>query len=326
MLNSKYLSLIGGIVILLLVGAYAATQRQMPGSPAPVVNSEWDTYADSLGTTFQYPKDFGTTYVEPVDWPPLVQFVDGPFSCVEAGDAEERAGRSERRVIDSRVYCVTEVIGAAAGSIYTQYAYATEKNGKVAILTFSTRKPQCANYESPQKEACEREQAQFSVDDITDRVMQTLRFEMSVSATINSFEECENAGFPIMESYPRQCRGPDGRTFVEQIESVGEFWGTIYGTVLLGPTCPVVQDPPDPKCADKPYQTRLAVTTKDGARVIKEFSSNAQGKFNIEIPPGTYMIRSAAAANVLPYCSSEVVTVGANGSVEAAVSCDTGIR
>ncbi|MCI0503718.1 hypothetical protein L0Y65_03325 [Candidatus Micrarchaeota archaeon] len=31
---------------------------------------------------------------------------------------------------------------------------------------------------------------------------------------IDSFEECAAAGYPIMESYPRQCRGPDGRTFV----------------------------------------------------------------------------------------------------------------
>lgn len=31
---------------------------------------------------------------------------------------------------------------------------------------------------------------------------------------INSFEECRDAGYQIMESYPEQCRTPDGRTFV----------------------------------------------------------------------------------------------------------------
>jgi len=35
--------------------------------------------------------------------------------------------------------------------------------------------------------------------------------------TINSFEDCANAGYPVMESYPRQCRTPDGRNFVEEI-------------------------------------------------------------------------------------------------------------
>ena len=34
---------------------------------------------------------------------------------------------------------------------------------------------------------------------------------------ITSFEECEAAGFPVMESYPRQCRA-NGRTFIEIIE------------------------------------------------------------------------------------------------------------
>lgn len=32
-------------------------------------------------------------------------------------------------------------------------------------------------------------------------------------ASIASFEECEQAGFPVLESYPPQCTTPDGRTF-----------------------------------------------------------------------------------------------------------------
>lgn len=108
--------------------------------------------------------------------------------------------------------------------------------------------------------------------------------------------------------------------------SVGEFWGTIYGAALLGPTCPVVMDPPDPECADKPFKTSLVVTTPDGARVVKQFSTDDNGKFNIEIPPGEYAIRSAAAANILPYCQSGVFSVKVNDSAEVNVSCDTGIR
>lgn len=34
---------------------------------------------------------------------------------------------------------------------------------------------------------------------------------------INSFEECAKAGYPVGESYPRQCWTPDGRNFVEKI-------------------------------------------------------------------------------------------------------------
>lgn len=34
---------------------------------------------------------------------------------------------------------------------------------------------------------------------------------------ITSFTECEKAGYPIMESYPRQCKTTDGKTYIEQI-------------------------------------------------------------------------------------------------------------
>lgn len=37
---------------------------------------------------------------------------------------------------------------------------------------------------------------------------------------ISSFEDCVNAGYPIMESYPRQCKTPDGRTFTEIIPPI----------------------------------------------------------------------------------------------------------
>ncbi|MES3004784.1 MAG: Gmad2 immunoglobulin-like domain-containing protein [Patescibacteria group bacterium] len=34
---------------------------------------------------------------------------------------------------------------------------------------------------------------------------------------IMSFETCVEAGYPVMESYPRQCRTSDGRLYVEEI-------------------------------------------------------------------------------------------------------------
>jgi len=37
---------------------------------------------------------------------------------------------------------------------------------------------------------------------------------------VASFEECVAAGNPVMESYPRQCRTPEGELFVEQIQEM----------------------------------------------------------------------------------------------------------
>jgi hypothetical protein len=38
------------------------------------------------------------------------------------------------------------------------------------------------------------------------------------SQTITNFEECAQAGYPIGQSYPRQCWTPDGGRFVEELD------------------------------------------------------------------------------------------------------------
>lgn len=103
--------------------------------------------------------------------------------------------------------------------------------------------------------------------------------------------------------------------------------GSIFGTVTLGPSCPVQTNPPDPDCTDRLYQTNLVVTTINGAEVIKEFQSDHNGRFRVEIPAGEYAIRSATIANSLPDCASAgTITVSANLATEAKIFCDTGIR
>ncbi len=38
----------------------------------------------------------------------------------------------------------------------------------------------------------------------------------TTTPSVLSFEDCVDAGYPVMESYPRQCRTPDGRTYAEE--------------------------------------------------------------------------------------------------------------
>ncbi len=40
--------------------------------------------------------------------------------------------------------------------------------------------------------------------------------------TISTFEECVAAGYPVMESYPQQCKTPDGKNFTEEIGNAME--------------------------------------------------------------------------------------------------------
>lgn len=99
----------------------------------------------------------------------------------------------------------------------------------------------------------------------------------------------------------------------------------VRGNVLLGPQCPVVRE--EENCPDKPYATTLVITTTDQSRVIKEFKSDESGTFSVRVPPGEYAIRSAAAANIHPYCSGRGnIIVRSNVYTETIVYCDTGIR
>lgn len=43
-------------------------------------------------------------------------------------------------------------------------------------------------------------------------------FRIASALKVNSYEECVAMGYPVMESYPMQCRTPDGRTFVSPVE------------------------------------------------------------------------------------------------------------
>ncbi len=147
-------------------------------------NDLWKT-ATSDGITFQYPETLLTEYTHTVDWPPQVQVLNEPFSCAEAGSEIARAGQTVKRMVDNRTYCVTKKSEGVAGSIYTNYAYAfplystgsTQADRKTIIFTFSLRAVQCANYDDPQKTACENERSAFDLDSTVDRMARSIKFQ-----------------------------------------------------------------------------------------------------------------------------------------------------
>ncbi|MHB8632366.1 MAG: hypothetical protein ACYDBQ_00165 [Thermoplasmatota archaeon] len=99
--------------------------------------------------------------------------------------------------------------------------------------------------------------------------------------------------------------------------------GGIFGVATQGPTCPVQRTPPDPACADRPYQGKLSVMVKTAW--MEDLATNATGAFRLPLPPGTYSVASPAGQS-LPRCAGGPVTVNATGFSEMTVSCDTGIR
>jgi hypothetical protein len=99
----------------------------------------------------------------------------------------------------------------------------------------------------------------------------------------------------------------------------------IKGTITLGPTCPVMRNPPDPQCADKPYLGLVSIyRASDMTHVIVSKKTNADGTFVVDIAPGDYIV--GAGENTLPRCPQTVARVGPNVYTEITISCDTGIR
>lgn len=72
------------------------------------------------------------------------------------------------------------------------------------------------------------------------------------SQVINSFEACLQAGYPVMESYPRQCRTADGQLFVEEVMATAEA-----GTAIIEP-----EDPNQIGLAPYPDEPLESIPTK----------------------------------------------------------------
>ncbi len=151
-------------------------------------------------------------------------------------------------------------------------------------------------------------------------------------AVANFADRMASENFSIQPSVGKSVYVYIDKAKMEIGEAVQNFEGEsdksgIRGNVLLGPTCPVMQDPPDSKCADKPFATKLVLTAVGSTKIIKEFSSDASGKFEIDVPVGTYTISPAKTASVLPRCSElSDIKVISGKYTNTIVSCDTGIR
>jgi len=108
---------------------------------------------------------------------------------------------------------------------------------------------------------------------------------------------------------------------------IAPYTSGIRGTIMVGPTCPVMQNPPDPKCADKPLETNVSIyRASDTTRSIVTTTSAKDGTFEASLPPGDYVVMSGPYGVPMPSCTDATATVGPNSYTNITVSCDSGIR
>lgn len=158
---------------------------------------------------------------------------------------------------------------------------------------------------------------------------------------ITSYDQCAAAGYPILETYPEQCKLPDGRTFAKNMENPVPVpiptplptgtaptipRGVISGYIHVGPTCAVQPAPPIEGCDDRPYDSAAVTITNKASGAASKTVSDANGNFRATVSAGSYTIRVAPNSGRFPSCEEKDATVLSGKTVAVDISCDSGLR
>ncbi len=104
----------------------------------------------------------------------------------------------------------------------------------------------------------------------------------------------------------------------------GPLSSGIEGLVTIGPTCPVERI--DTPCPDKPYQATIVVKDEGGNEVARG-QSGEDGRFRIELAPGTYTVAPQSSnQGSYPFAKEQQVEVRADIFTQVSVQFDSGIR
>jgi len=97
----------------------------------------------------------------------------------------------------------------------------------------------------------------------------------------------------------------------------------ILGQVLVGPACPGPVSADNP-CPDQPMQATISVLGENGEAVM-QFQSDSGGFFQVELPPGRYVLLPESPGK-LPIGIEQEVVVLAGQYLEIQIHYDNGIR
>ena len=101
----------------------------------------------------------------------------------------------------------------------------------------------------------------------------------------------------------------------------------ITGIVTAGPVCPVVTDPPDPSCEDRPVAGAEIVVRDEAGEMIARVRTADDGTFSIPVAAGRYELVPQPVEGLLGTAASvEATVVDGVPSEPIQISYDTGIR
>jgi len=101
----------------------------------------------------------------------------------------------------------------------------------------------------------------------------------------------------------------------------------VSGMVTAGPTCPVVTDPPDPSCADRPVEGAVLVVTTLAGVEVDRTTSDAHGRFALSLPPGTYRLEPQPVEGLMGTAEPVEFSVQPGApALNLVIGYDTGMR
>ena len=102
--------------------------------------------------------------------------------------------------------------------------------------------------------------------------------------------------------------------------------GTLTGTVVAGPSCPVeiAEDP----CPPKPVPNREVRIETTGGTLAATVTTDGKGDFTVTLAPGNYVVRVQAGAGLvgMQQTTPPQVQIIAGHTIYVQITLDTGIR
>jgi hypothetical protein len=108
--------------------------------------------------------------------------------------------------------------------------------------------------------------------------------------------------------------------------SITERAAAVSGYVHAGPTCPVVQDPPEAGCEDRAVADGLLlILDATGAEVAAARTAD-DGTFEVTLPPGSYVLVPQPVEGLLGTAPRQNLEVADQPVTGLDIAYDTGIR
>lgn len=97
-------------------------------------------------------------------------------------------------------------------------------------------------------------------------------------------------------------------------------------TATAGPTCPVISDPPDPSCADRPVVGASVIIRDATGDAVASVTLDMTGVAFVELPAGDYVVEAQAVEGLMGTPSAVAATVVDGAGTPVPLGYDTGIR